>query len=113
VSAEANPAMLSAPCFTAKSTDLTVFLCYCADMKNLTVTVPDDIYREARIRAAERGTSVSALVTEYLRSLSGPSSEFIRLRDAQREIVAGITGFRAADRLERDQVHARGDRAVR
>ena len=35
-------------------------------MKNITVTVPDDVYRTARIRAAERGTSVSALVGEYL-----------------------------------------------
>jgi hypothetical protein len=40
-------------------------------MKNITVTVPDDVYRNARIRAAERGTSVSSLVAEYLRSLPG------------------------------------------
>jgi hypothetical protein len=28
-------------------------------MKNITVSVPDDVYREARVRAAEAGTSVS------------------------------------------------------
>jgi plasmid stability protein len=38
-------------------------------VKNITVTVPDDVYRNARIRAAELGVSVSALVGEYLRSL--------------------------------------------
>jgi hypothetical protein len=30
-------------------------------VKSITVTVPDEVYRQARIRAAERGTSVSAL----------------------------------------------------
>lgn len=82
-------------------------------MKNVTLAVPDDVYRQARIRAAERGTSVSALVAEYLRSLSGPSSEFIRLRDLQQTITADIVGFSAADRLDRDQLHERGDGAIR
>lgn len=80
-------------------------------MKNLTVSVPDEVYRNARIRAAERGSSVSALVREYLRSLSeGMSQEFARLEAEQRRIQAEITRFRASDQLDRDQVH---DRAVR
>jgi plasmid stability protein len=33
-------------------------------MKSITVSVPDDVYRAARIRAAERGSSVSALVSD-------------------------------------------------
>jgi plasmid stability protein len=79
-------------------------------MKNITVTVPDDVYRNARIRAAERGTSVSALVGEYLRSLSGRAAEFSRLEALQKQIQREIERFRARDRLDRDQVH---DRAVR
>ena len=59
-------------------------------MKNITVTVPDDVYRNARIRAAERGTSVSALVGEYLRSLSDRDSEFTRLEEQQRQVAAEI-----------------------
>ena len=82
-------------------------------MKNVTVSVPDDVYREARIRAAERGTSVSAMVTEYLRSLSGPSSEFIRLRELQRVITAELGDFSATDRLGREDIHDRGSGAVR
>ena len=38
-------------------------------MKNITVSIDDDCHRLARIRAAELGTSVSALVRAYLRSL--------------------------------------------
>jgi plasmid stability protein len=79
-------------------------------MKNITVTVPDDVYRNARIRAAERGTSVSALVGEYLRSLSGRGAEFSRLEARQQQIQREIERFRASDRLDRDQLH---DRAVR
>jgi plasmid stability protein len=79
-------------------------------MKNITVTVPDDVYRNARIRAAERGTSVSSLVAEYLRSLSGREAEFSQLEAQQQQIQSQIGRFRARDRLDRDQVH---DRAVR
>jgi plasmid stability protein len=82
-------------------------------VKNVTLAVPDEVYRQARIRAAERGTSVSALVAEYLRSLTGTSSEFIRLRDLQRAITEDISGFSAGDRLDRDQLHERGDGAIR
>jgi plasmid stability protein len=78
-------------------------------MKNITVTVPDDVYRSARIRAAERGTSVSALVGEYLRSLSGREAEFSRLEVQQQQIQQEIQRFRARDRPDRDQLH---DRAV-
>ena len=46
-------------------------------MRNITVSVDDETYRQARIRAAEMDTSVSALVREYLRDLSnaGPQAE--------------------------------------
>jgi len=82
-------------------------------MKNVTVSVPDDVYRQARMRAAERDTSVSALVADYLRSLSGPSPEFIRLRDLQRTITNALSDFGAADRLDRDELHERGSGAIR
>jgi len=38
-------------------------------VKNITVSVPDEIYRRARVWAAERGTSVSAVVTRMLETL--------------------------------------------
>jgi plasmid stability protein len=79
-------------------------------MKNITVSVPDDVYRAARVRAAERGSSVSAIVTEFLRSLSGGSAEFARLEAQQRRIQRQIKRFRAADRLGRDEVHGRAVR---
>lgn len=35
-------------------------------MKNITVKIDDDTYRKARIQAAGRGTSVSAMVRDFL-----------------------------------------------
>ncbi len=43
-----------------------VKLCYCEVMKNLTITLDDETYRRARIRAAEQETSISAMVKRFL-----------------------------------------------
>lgn len=80
-------------------------------MKNITVSVPDDVYRAARITAAERGTSVSALVSEYLRSVSPGDVERARLAAKRREIVSRLSpGFRMSDNVSRDELHERGVR---
>lgn len=79
-------------------------------MPNITVTVPEEIYRAARIRAAEQGDSVSGLVADYLRSISQRDVEFERLEAKQRSVQAAIEKFSANDRLSRDALH---DRAVR
>lgn len=79
-------------------------------MKNITVSVPDQVYRAARVRAAERGSSVSALVSAYLRSLSDEDAEFARAEALRREVKNEISAFRAGDRLDRDALH---DRALR
>jgi plasmid stability protein len=43
-------------------------------MKNVTIALDDETHRNARIRAAELGTSLSALVKQYLEGLSdGPA----------------------------------------
>jgi hypothetical protein len=40
-------------------------------MKNITVSVPDETYRSARVWAARRDTSVSAVVGYLLQTLPG------------------------------------------
>lgn len=76
-------------------------------MPNITVSVPDDVYRAARVRAAERGTSVSALVTEFLVELARDEATFSRLEDEQRRIMNEIGRFRASDRIDREDLHRR------
>ena len=80
---------------------------YCETVRNVTVAVPDEVYRRARVRAAEADTSVSALVASFLRSLGSDDAEFARLAELQRRTCAEIGTFRASDRLTRDEVHNR------
>jgi plasmid stability protein len=77
-------------------------------MKNITVTVDDETYRAARVKAAEMDTSVSALVKKYLTELTAGESEFERLKRQEQELRKLVPpGFSAADRLTRDEVHER------
>ena len=87
-------------------------------MKNITVTVDDETYRSARIRAAELDTSVSALVREYLRLLAVRQTEEAHAettgarRDRLlREVVADFDArgivLRACDNLSREELYNR------
>lgn len=71
------------------------------------MSVPDEVYREARIRAAERGSSVGALVRDFLCALTDRDREFARLETLQRCTQDEIANFRGSDRLGRDEIHGR------
>jgi hypothetical protein len=77
-------------------------------MKNITVSLDDETWRRARIKAAEANTSVSALVKRFLNELGSGEGEFERLKRQERALRAGIKGFSAGDNLTRDAVHERG-----
>lgn len=87
--------------------------CYCETVtgtKNITVSVPEDVYRAARVRAAREGSSVSAVVKDFLWHFAGQDDEFDRLLALQKEVTERITDFSASDRLSRDELY---DRALR
>lgn len=76
-------------------------------MKNITVSVDEETYRQARIAAAQRNSSVSRLVRDYLRSLgteqAGDSDDSARLF----AVLDKAKGFRASKRMTREESHAR------
>jgi plasmid stability protein len=76
-------------------------------VRNITVSLPDEAYRRARVRAAEQDTSVTALVREFLLSLGGEESDFEARKRLQRQVLATVRNFRASDRLPRGQAHDR------
>ena len=80
------------------------------NVKNLTISIPGDVYRLARVRAAEEGTSVSALVTRYLRRLSDEDAAFDRLAALEQRLRTQIEQFRGGDRLDRQAAHERAFR---
>jgi plasmid stability protein len=76
-------------------------------MKNITLSLDDDTYRQARVTAEARNTTVSALVRDYLRTfvqpLGGQPDQAASLFAA----LDRVHDFRAADRLARDATHER------
>ena len=76
-------------------------------MKNITVSIPDDLYRRARMRAAEQDRSVSAVVREFLVSYSGAETERERRKRLEVETLATVRSFSGSDRLSRDSLHER------
>jgi plasmid stability protein len=80
-------------------------------MKNITVTIDDELHRRARIRAAELETSLSAVVRAFLTEFANGETDSERRKRLERETLASIQAFRAGDRRTREEAHDR--RALR
>lgn len=78
------------------------------DTRNITLALPEDLVRRAKVLAAQRDTSVSALVTELLTQLTDDAPRF-DLAWAHEEILMdeGI-GLRVGEiTWSREDVHQR------
>ncbi len=76
-------------------------------MRNITVSVDEETYKRARVAAAERHTSVSALVKAYLEQLASHETKIERLKRQEREIRESIAAFTASDWLSREDLYSR------
>jgi len=83
-------------------------------MKNITVSIDDDLYRAARIKAAEQSTSISGLFKTFLVGLTrdgSAESEFQRLAREEQELRAELRarrlGLKPEFNLSRDELHDR------
>ena len=84
-------------------------------MKEFTVSVDDETYRLACIRASELETSVEGLVREFLLDLADantqletPSERRMRqLREAIEENTRNNPNFRMADNVSREELYDR------
>lgn len=83
-------------------------------MKNITISVDDELYRQARVKAAEQSTSLSALFKAYLLQLTGregSETEFQRLQREEEELRAELRarrlGLNPVHNLSRDELHDR------
>jgi plasmid stability protein len=81
-------------------------------MKNITISIDDDLYRQARMKAAEQSTSISALFRNFLiRLTTGESaeSEFQRLAREEQELRAELharrLGLKPEHNRSRDELH--------
>ncbi len=61
-------------------------------MKNLTIALDEAVLREARRIAAERGTSVNALIRTHLEELIAQESRAAQARRRVVELCSGLEG---------------------
>lgn len=83
-------------------------------MKNITISVDDELYRLARIKAAEQSTSISALFKAYIVQLTDSDvaeTEFQRLEREERELREELRtrqlSLNPAHNLSREELHSR------
>lgn len=74
-------------------------------MANLTLAINDEVLRRARIRALQQGTSVNALLRDYLERYSGFREERQRAKESFFEIM-GRANLGPRD-WTRDEIHDR------
>ncbi|HQR52232.1 MAG TPA: DUF6364 family protein [Burkholderiales bacterium] len=74
-------------------------------MANLTLTIDDEVLKKARIHALERGTSVNALVREYLERIGHDDAELAAIISAI-EAIADDTPRRRVAEWTRDDLYA-------
>ena len=76
-------------------------------MTNLTIAVPEEVLKSARRRALEQGTSVNALLREYLSQCAGMQPAHAKAAQRILELSKSSRSGRGKARWSRDDLHQR------
>ena len=87
--------------------DLEHSYTYTVLMKNVTLSIEEDVLSAVRKYAAERDTSVNALVREHLRSIARREDRAKKARQRIRELSDSSTARIGSKSWTRDELHAR------
>jgi hypothetical protein len=74
-------------------------------MKNITLSVDDDIYYQARIKAAQKHSSVSRLVAEFLEQMVAEDDEQVNARKEMKLLFESNLGSEYNVKMTRDEMH--------
>lgn len=76
--------------------------------RNITLSVPDDLVRRVKVLAAQRDTSVSAIVTDLLTELVDSGASYEAVWGAEEAVMASGTGMHVGPiAWDRDELHQR------
>lgn len=76
--------------------------------RNITLSMPDELVRRAKILAAQRDTSVSGLVARLLEQLVGDVRDYDDVAAQERRLMQEGIGLRVGEiTWPRDEVHER------
>ncbi|HZZ21795.1 MAG TPA: DUF6364 family protein [Roseiarcus sp.] len=77
-------------------------------MKNITLAVEEDVLERARLVAAEKKTTVNALVREFLADLAGRDERLAEARKQLLRLMDTSKGRMAPDwKFDREETHER------
>ncbi len=77
-------------------------------MKNITLAIDDDILERARVVAAEKRTTVNAMVREFLTEVAGREERRDKARAALLELMRNSKGRMRPDfEFHREETHER------
>ena len=76
-------------------------------MANLTITVPEEILKSARRRALEQGTSVNAVLRDYLSQFAGTQSAHANAAKRVLELSKMARSGRGKAKWTRDELYQR------
>ena len=76
--------------------------------KNITLTMPAELVRRAKVLAAQRDTSVSGLVARLLEQLVGEVDDYDDVAELERRMMGGESGLQVGEiTWSRDDLHER------
>jgi plasmid stability protein len=76
-------------------------------MANLTITVDDELLRRARVRAAQLGTSVNAVLRAYMETWAGAQHERSQAIESLLKRSPNSRSARRGRSWTRDELHER------
>jgi plasmid stability protein len=76
-------------------------------MANLTIAIDDEVLKQARIRAIEQGTSVNAVLRDYLASYAGTKASQEKAVKRLLRLSQRAKARRGGHQWTRDELHER------
>lgn len=76
-------------------------------MRNVTLAIEDDVLREARRIAAERSTTLNAMIRDFLADLTERESRAVAARTRIAELCRASTAEVGPRTWSRDELHER------
>lgn len=76
-------------------------------MANLTITIEDELLKRARMRALDHGTSVNAILRDYLEHYAGLKAQREEASQAILQLSERATSGHRGRRWSRDELHER------
>ncbi|CAM4426786.1 DUF6364 domain-containing protein [Nocardia ninae] len=77
--------------------------------RNLTIQLDEEVITSAKVIAVQRGTSVSALVTQYLREIAQDAERYEYAKQQALQLMAEAEGHGGRVTWTREELYDRGE----